>query len=39
LTSAVAVVSALSAGCAALLTTKEAPGSVWNVAPTVRSVS
>jgi hypothetical protein len=34
-----AVVRAESAACAAPLTTKLAPGSVWNVAPMLRSGS
>src|SRR6478752_3440418 len=36
--SAEAVVSAESLACAAPLTTNEAPGSVWKVAPILRSV-
>ena len=35
--SAEAVTSAASGACAAPLTTKDAPGSVWNVAPILRS--
>ena len=35
--SAEAVSSAVSLACPAPLTTKEAPGSVWKVAPTARS--
>ena len=39
LISAEAVVSAASWACAAPLTAKDAPGSVWKVAPMERSLS